>query len=293
VHPCKLSHLRCFVSAAELGSISAAAKRLHRTPSAISMTISNLETQFGRALFEAGNKSRLTPFGNFVLETAREQVQQFDRSVRSMRAYASNEIGRVDIAAVPSFATAYLPGLVADFMYRFPQVELSIRDDSSAQINRLVEQGQIDIGIASPAPEFHALAYRPLLTDPLGVVCSRAHPLNQLDRPLDWADLAGWRFIANGTCAQIQDSRFRELVAASEIDVQNTTSLLALVAAEFGITTLPRLAVPQDRADVRFLPTRYAALERGIGLITYAGRSLSPAAECFVETLEAAFQAED
>jgi len=286
---CKQSHLRCFVTVAELGSISAAAERLYRTPSAISMTITNLERQFERPLFEAGSKSRLTPFGSYVLQTAREQLKQFERSMKSIEAYARNDFGRVDIAAVPSFATHYLPDLLSEFVGRYPHVTLSIRDDSSVQINRLVEQGYIDIGIASPLEDSSTLKCRPLLTDPLGVVCGRSHPLARLKRPLTWDDLRDHRFIANGTCSQIRALEFQDILAASDMDVQNTTSLLALVAADIGITTLPRLAVPRERDDVVFKPTRYPDLQRSIGIITSTGRSLAPAAEAFVEIVEATF----
>jgi len=289
MRPCKQSHLRCFVTVAELGSISAAAERLHRTPSAISMTISNLETQFERPLFEAGSKSRLTPCGSYVLHPAREQLQQFERSMKSIEAYARNDFGRVDIAAVPSFATHYLPDLLAEFVGRYPHITLSIRDDSSARINRLVEQGYIDIGIATPLEDSPTLKCRPLLTDPLGVVFGRSHPLARLDRPLTWDDLRNHRFIANGTCSQIRAPEFQEILAGSDMDVQNTTSLLALVAADFGITTLPRLAVPRERGDVVFKLTRYPDLEHRIGIITSTGRSLAPAAEAFVGLVEASF----
>ena len=284
------SHLRCFVTTAELGSISAAAKRLHRTPSAISMTLSNLETQFGRPLFETGNKGRLTPFGEFVRDTASAQLRQFDRSMETILAYSRNEFGRIDIAAVPSIAAGYLPELLAEFTRRYPQVEISIRDDSSAQINRLVERGEVDVGIASPMDATAQLEYRPLFSDPLGVVCSATHPLCDLDRPLDWKDLRADRFIANGTCAHIEDPAFAEILSGSDLDVQNTTSLLALVAAGIGITTLPRLAVPADRTDIRFLPTGYAGLQRDIGILLSAQRSLAPAAANFVAAVEDAFR---
>lgn len=286
---CKQSHLRCFVTVAETGSISAAAARLHRTPSAISMTVSGLESQFGRPLFEAGSKNRLTPFGAFVFETSRDQLNQFERSMQSIEAYARNDFGRVDIAAVPSFATRHLPGLLAEFIGRYPHVVLSIRDDSSSQINRLVEQGHIDVGIASPTEDASTLQFRPLLSDPLGVVCSRSHPLSELDRPLTWNDLGDHAFIANGTCEQIHAPEFRSILASSDMDVQNTTSLLALVAAGFGITTLPRLAVAATREDVIFKTTEHDDLQRTIGITTSSERSLSPAAAAFVETIEAAF----
>lgn len=286
---CKQSHLRCFVMVADLGSISAAAERLHRTPSAISMTITNLEAQFGRPLFEAGSKSRLTPFGAYVQEIAGEQIKQFERSMKSIEAYSRNDFGRVDIAAVPSFAARHLPALLADFIGRFPQLEMSIRDDSSEQINKLVELGHIDVGIASPAEDSSRLKYQLLLSDPLGVVCSRSHLLNRLDRPLTWDDLNGHRFIANGTCAQIRAAEFQPILAASDMNVQSTTSLLALVAAGFGISTLPRLAVPVEREDVAFKPTCYQGLQRSIGIITSTGRTLAPAAAAFVGVVEKAF----
>jgi DNA-binding transcriptional LysR family regulator len=289
VRDCKQTHLRCFVTVAELGSVSAAAEQLHRTPSAISMTLGNLEAQLGRPLFEAGSKTRLTPFGAYVFETAREQLMQFERSMESIRAYARNDFGRVDIAAVPSFATHHLPGSLADFIGRYPQVELSIRDDSSANINRLVEQGKIDVGIASPAQDSAAVQCRPLLSDPLGVVCSRSHPLAGLQRPLTWNDLRGHRFIANGTCAQIRAAEFQAVLASSDMDVQNTTSLLALVGAGFGVTTLPRMAVPAGRRDVVFKKTAYRGLQRTIGIVTSARRSLTPAAAAFADVLEEAF----
>jgi DNA-binding transcriptional LysR family regulator len=289
VRTCKQSHLRCFVTVAELGSISAAAARLHRTPSAISMTVTGLEAQLGRPLFETGSKTRLTPFGAYVFETAREQLKQFNLSMENIQAYARNDFGRVVIAAVPSFATRYLPGLLADFIGRYPQVVLSIRDDSSMQINKLVEQGHIDIGIASPTEDSPTLQFQPLLSDPLGVVCSRSHPLTELDRSLTWDDLDGYRFISNGTCAQIRAPEFRAVLASSDMDVQNTTSLLALVADGFGITTLPRLAVPVEREDVAFIPTSYDSLQRTIAIITSAGRTLSPAAAAFVDVIYDAF----
>lgn len=281
----KQEHLRCFVAVAELGSISAAAKRLFRSPSAISMTTTNLENEFDRPLFESDSKSRLTPFGAYVFEVASTQIKRYDNAVESIHAYARNGFGRVDIAAVPSFATRYLPNLLTEFIASHPNITLSIGDDSSTHINSLVEKGDIDIGIVSPCKEFHSVTCHPLLTDPIGIVCSQSHPLASLKRPITWADIAAETFIANGTCHHIQDEAFQAIVAAAEIDVQNTTSLLALIAEGVGITTLPRLAVPEERKDVVFLTPEYDGLFRTIGIITPTDRSLSPAAISFVETV--------
>ena len=79
------------------------------------------------------------------------------------------------------------------------------------------------------------------------------------------------------------DPDFQKLVAAADIDVQNTTSLLAMVSADIGVTTLPRLAIPESRQDVVFLATSYENLSRSICILTPGERSLSPASEAFVE----------
>jgi DNA-binding transcriptional LysR family regulator len=281
----KQEHLRCFVAVAELGSISAAAKRLFRSPSAISMTTTNLENEFGHPLFESDSKSKLTPFGTYVFEVASEQIKRYDVSIASMHAYARNGFGRVDIAAVPSFATCYLPSLLTEFIASHPNITVSIRDDSSTHIYSLIEKGDVDIGIVSPREEFGAVKCQSLLTDPIGVVCNRSHPLTLLNRPLTWSDIRHKTFIANGTCMHIQTEIFQSIVGSAEINVQNTTSLLAMIAEGVGITTLPRLAVPTDRKDVVFLALKYKDLNRTIGIITPTDRSLSPAASAFVETV--------
>lgn len=282
----KLSHLRCFATVAESGSITTAAKRLHRSPSAISMTLSNLESEFERDLFEPEGKSRLTPFGDYVYSIASEQINRFDRAIDSIKAYAHNDFGRVDIATVPSFAMHYLPSLLSTFNKQYPQITLTIRDDSSSHINQLITQGEIDVGIASPLTEDNEqVNYRTIMTDPLGVVCSTRHKLAQLGRPLLWEDLHDQTFIANGTCNRIQDPEFQAIVDKADIDVQNTTSILAMVSANLGVTTLPKLAIPEERDDVVFLTTAYANLHRSICILTPADRSLSPASNAFVETV--------
>lgn len=284
----KLSHLRCFVMVARTGGISSAAKLLHRSPSAISMTLSNLESELGRNLFEADSKSHLTPFGAYVFEVSEDQIIRFDGAIERIEAFARNDFGCLLIGTVPSFASHYLPDLLAAYSERFPQVNLNLRDDSSISINRLVASGEIDVGIASPTDDeaLKSVNCEPLMSDPIGVVCSLKNELTQLNRPLTWPDLAGQTFIVNGTCRRIKDLEFQKLIESSEIEVKNTTSLLAMVSANVGVTSLPRLAIPEQRKDVVFLSTAYDDLDRSIGILTSAERSLSPAAVAFVDMLQ-------
>jgi len=274
----KLAHLRCFVEVAESGSVTQAAKKLHRSISAVSMTVCNLENQLGQVLFESDGKSKLTPFGQYVFEVGKEQVRRFDNSVAGIEAYAENSIGRVEIAAVPSYATLYMPSMLSNFIKKYPKITFRISDSSSSQIKKMVRRGEIDFGIASQGEELQDENFKPLVTDSIGLVCSKHHQLAKLNDPIDWLKLEKEIFIVNGTCDLIKAPEFEPILKRSEIMVQNVTSLLALVAAGVGVTTLPRQAVPVDREDVVFKEIDSLKLIRTLGIITHKGRTLSPAA---------------
>ena len=62
----RLELLKTFRIVAEQGSLARAADILGRTPSAISMSLSQLEAELGAPLFETDRKNRLTPLGERV-----------------------------------------------------------------------------------------------------------------------------------------------------------------------------------------------------------------------------------
>jgi len=281
----RVEALRTFVTVAEAGNITDAADKLARTPSAVSMTLKQLEAHLGKPLFEGDRKSRLTGLGAYVLDQARREVEQFTQTVRSIESFARNEIGQVYVACVPSFATHVLPRVLRTYLTRWPRIELDIRDMDSQTVRRFVDQGRVDIGIAT-APEHQTSPnVTPLMSDAFGVVCPVGHPLADLGRPLAWSDLDGHLFIANGICATIEDAPFQDILGRSTLMVRNTTSILSLVAAGVGISVLPRLAVPIDTDKTRFLPLRYAGPRRPLHILTRSTSALTPAAEAFIETL--------
>jgi DNA-binding transcriptional LysR family regulator len=190
----------------------------------------------------------------------------------------------VDLASVPSFARRYLPDLLVCFNNQFPQVSLNIRDDSSENIHRLIASGEVDIGIASPLSDIDGeVSCLPVLADPIEVVCSELHELSSVDRLLCWGDLESYKFIANGTCRWIQHPEFQKFLEKTEIVILNTTSILSMVRANLGITTLPHLAIPEGLDGIIAKSTVYTGLQRNIGILTPKKRTLSPAASAFIE----------
>jgi len=277
--------LRTFVTVAEAGNITDAAAALGRTPSAISMTLKQLEEHLGRPLFEGDRKSRLTVVGTYVLDKARREVERYEQTIGSIESYARNEIGRVFLACVPSFATLLLPELIHGFLDRFPGIELDVQDMDAQSVLHAVEQGRVEVGVASVLEARAGLSATPILCDAMGVICSADHPLTKLTRPLTWSDLHEYRFIANGICKFVTAPGIRPLLARSTLTVRSATSLLALVAQGVGITIAGQLSVPDGSETLRFLPIAGVRDLRFLHVVTRANSVQSPAVDAFIEAL--------
>jgi len=283
--PIKVAQLRTFAIVSQCGNIKDAAERLGRTPSAVSMALKQLEEELGGRLFEADRKNALTPLGRYVLDTAQEELVRFERAVAKMRAFAGNQIGRLELACVPSVAMRILPDVIGDFVSARPEVQLEVWDMDSLSVRRAVEGGEVELGIASLSGADGALDYQQFFADDFGVVCAADCPLTRFERPVQWNDLGDLTLISNGLSRSVPDPAYRALEQHSRLMVRNVTSILALVRRGFGVTLLPRLSVPRDDNQIRFLPLAVSGIRRNVGVISRAGTTLSPVARAFCKVL--------
>ncbi len=281
----KIEMLKCFVTVAELGNLSDAAERLGRTPSAVSMSLKQLEDHLGAPLFESDRKNRLTTLGQFLLAEGRREVEQFSRCIETITAFARARIGIVRIGAVPSVAAGVLPGVIRDFVHDRPDVVIHLRDLDSPTILREVEMRRIDIGIGSTGDSVQTIRIRPLFADRFGVICNAEHPLSLTAHPLDWAELLPYRMISNASVSQISAPAFREMDDAVTLRILNTASVLGMVRAGVGITILPRLAIDGYERELRFLPLSDPTAKRRVNLLTRAQGDLPPVAQAFEEAI--------
>lgn len=275
----KLAPLRYILAIIDEGGFHAAAKQLHRSQPAISMAVRDLEERLGQPLFEKGNgKALLTPFGHWCEPRFRELVAHHDRVCRDALAMTRQQRGRVDIAAVPSVASRLMPTLLAGFLASYPGIDISLQDGHSERVNEMVLKGEVELGITSLWLPDDTLSFTALLHDDIGIVCRDDHPLAEKDT-LHWHELKPYALICNGTSRLLEGSQAAELLTHSTLYISNMISLTAMLEAGVGITTLPRLAFPEEHGRLCFIPLTTPYLERRIGLLKRAERSLSPAAE--------------
>ncbi len=289
----KLEHLKVFIAVAETGKLADAGAKIGRTPSAVSMTLHQIEQELGGALFEGDRKSRLTKLGRFVLVRAQRTVSEHTDALSDIHRFARGEEGIVRVAAVPSAATRLLPPAVEQLRETSDLLRVDLRDTDSVAVADAVRSGIVDFGIASQLDAASDINTSLLLEDPFRLICLSTHRLAKDRKAVRWQDIDPTEFIANGLCSQISNPELASLAAKSPLMVHNTTSLISFVANGFGITLLPALAAPvspefvalsiQDPLAVRqlytltrFDETQSPAAERLINLVRDIAKNIPP-----------------
>lgn len=274
----KIQQLRYIIAIAQEGSFHGAARRLHRSQPALSMAVRELEQRLDQPLFERGVKTRLTPFGEYCLSRFQDLVSKHDRISQDIILHAQGHEGHIHIAVVPSVASRIMPSLLAEFIIRFPDLNINLHDENADTVCSMVSQGEVDLGITSLWQNNESLDYIHLFEDKIGVVCRQDHPLAS-QPTLGWSELWGEKFIRNGTSRLLLSTAAASLVEDSAFYISNMISLIAMLEAGAGITTLPQLAFPEQSSTLCFIPLHDPDVVRRIGLVKSANRSLAPGAQ--------------
>lgn len=277
----RLEALRTFVEVADHGNIKEAADKLCRTPSALSMTLKQIEDRLGCPLFETDRKSSLTDMGRFLCDQAVVLLRDYDRAMERIEAQSTAASGRLRIASVPSVAAMLLPQFLQDFLRGRPDLDIDLVDSDSTDVRHLVETGQVDLGIAGTGPDVQGIACEPIFRDPFKLVCRSDSILAAKGGGLDWADLAGQPLIGNEATRALPSPDFQRLAREARFSVRNVTSLLAMVSAGMGITLLPALATVNLPAVLTARPLRDPACIRTVGIHWRLGKVPSPVAGLF------------
>jgi DNA-binding transcriptional LysR family regulator len=161
-----LDQLRALATVIELGSFSAAARRLNLTQPAVSLQLRELEDRLGVRLIErVGRTARATAAGRDLLSHAEELLAAADRAVAAMRIHREGHIGRVHVAAGPTALRYLLPPVVQQLRTTHPDIELVLTTGTTNEIVDLLLANTIDLGLtALPVDEEKFIAI-PVRTD--------------------------------------------------------------------------------------------------------------------------------
>ncbi|WPE24273.1 HTH-type transcriptional regulator CysL (plasmid) [Shinella zoogloeoides] len=144
----QIDWLRAFVAVVDTGSITAAARQVSRSQSAVSMQLKKLEDCVGHALLNRGPRHlSLTPAGFDLLAYARQLVELHGRAQIAMR--GSSVSGKVALGVPDDYVSSYFAPLLRTFASRFNEVEISVVCEPSSSLLPRLDRGDLDLALVT------------------------------------------------------------------------------------------------------------------------------------------------
>jgi len=235
------------------GGITAAARTLHLTPSAVSQQVAVLQREVGVVLTErVGRGLRLTAAGEALAEAAVDVAVALERARAACDAFLEHPTGTVRVSSFQSGAQLLLPGLLTR-VAALDGITLEAVDEDVAQDDFVALTDRIDIVVAhrpDPSPPWThragagAVRVVPLLREPLDVAVPVGHPFADREsvRPADLVDVP-WIAVREGfPVATVLGAVAGRTGSAPRIvhRINDFHVIEALVAAGHGVSLLPR-----------------------------------------------------
>jgi DNA-binding transcriptional LysR family regulator len=140
--------LRSFVTVAESGGFTKAAKLLNSTQSTVSAQIHRLEDEAGHLLFVRSTRSvRLTSAGETLLGYART-ILRLNEDAR-LRLSGVHQAGRVRIGANEDLTDSWLPEVLHRFGSHHPEIEVELEIGIGPRLFEMVETQELDLAVGS------------------------------------------------------------------------------------------------------------------------------------------------
>jgi DNA-binding transcriptional LysR family regulator len=286
--------LLAFREVARRGSFTAAAEALRYTQSGISRQMSALEGEVGVPLFDRVPRRgvRLTDAGRSLLPHAEAMLDRLGAARRDIAALGRLDAGELRVGAFHTANADLMPRALAAFRARFPKVSTSLLEGTSPrQLSRL-EAGDVHLAVVSadarrPLTPAH-VELDHLLDEPMLVALPRSHRL-ATRRSLRLSELAAESWIVGDPSVQdplltlAPDFAQPERI---EFVVRDWAAKQGLVAAGFGVTLVPALAVRTIHSGVAVAALHGDdAPARAIYLATPKGVATPPAVDAFARVL--------
>lgn len=159
-YPCptamNLRQLEVFQAVMQTGNMSAAARLICVTPSAVSKTIGHTELQLGYKLFvRAKGTLAPTPEARVLFEESALIHRKLDELRRIAVNLRQSEGGQVRLAALPSISHEFLPLVLQTYLTRYPRVNLEVRTLHQDQMVEVLVTRRVDFALgfyAHPHP---------------------------------------------------------------------------------------------------------------------------------------------
>lgn len=290
-----LKQMRAFVTIAECGSFTEAAQKLCLTQTALSVQVRELEAELEAKVFDRKTRTvQLTEIGRALYPHAKRVFGELETGYKNVVGLRDKEKGSLRLGATQLIACTILPGLISQYRTLYPRVDVRFHDVLPESLLHPLLEGEAELVMGPRIKTGIDVNCISLYSVRNVLVCPPRHPLARLDR-VTWSQVAEWPFISptKDFVAELrecfQTAGLPPIPIKASYEVSYATTVLGMVSAGLGLTTVPVIASEL----VRFLKLEMKELvapefHRQLCVYVSASQSLSPAAASFIELCRAA-----
>jgi len=292
-----LVDLETFLAVVSARSFSGAAGLMHVSQPSVTARIKKLESTLRTRLLVRTTRHALpTAEGERLAREAEALLAGMRSLAREFRAAADAARNRIAVAVTPTLAAVALPGIIAGYRKRYPDVELELFDQYHVQALTAVESGRADLGIMAPDGLDERFSFELLREETLLLVLPAGHPLGRR-RNLTLADVADQPLMVLKQYAALHEAlaagfeklgrRFRPAMRPG-----NLNTLLSMVDEGVGLTFLPPTMARHNSAKPRpAVPIADLNVTRRFGIVRRESSEPRPVVESFCRYLREHFPA--
>jgi len=244
------------------GSFSLAAEHCFVSQSALSRQISLLEEELDVVLLDRGVRPIVpTEAGRAFVKAARETVSHFYEAKNKISDIKGRLTGKIRIGVIPTVSPYLIPGFVALFAARCPDVRFDIMDMHTGDMVDALNHDVIDIGIMAGGESEVRVKETELFDDRLLMYVSRENRLYGRRRiEVDDIDVRTLLILSQGNCLRNQTlklcQRRREVHLQYDFLRCSLETLMHTADRIGGTTIIPAMAagfIAEGRRD-RIVP---------------------------------------
>ncbi len=290
-----LTQLRYFTATAELKNMTAAARQLSISQSAISAAIMQLERQLRVQLFVRHHAKglALTQSGERLLAEVRRFLAQADQLAEVGRSLSGNLSGSLVVGCFLTLGPFYLPRLLADFGALYPEVRVSLVEGDAEELEGELLHGGCEVALLYGVEMSKKIQAEVLFRVDYHILLSADHPLAGADA-VRLADLADEPMVLLDR--PYSTEYFHLIMAEAGLEPRisyrssNFETVRALVASGHGFSLLnqqPASGMTYDGRHVVSLPIADTQPDIAVVLATVRGVSPTPRARAFIDRCRA------
>ncbi|AJQ29844.1 LysR family transcriptional regulator [Pelosinus fermentans] len=284
-----IKQLKYFLTIAEEGQITRAAKRLHMAQPPLSQQLKVLEEDLGVNLVERESRGIvLTEAGHLLYKRAAHMLELLKATRKELKEIDEGRSGTLSIGAVASSGTTFLPIKIVSFHERYPHVNFNLREGDTNKILELLNTGVIEIGIVRTIFDpktYHSVS---LPEEPMVVAMCHEWNCNKEKFQINVEELANKPLLLHRSNENMiveccQQNGFEPQIFCRGDDVR---SLLVWADAGLGMAIVPKSAVglvPSNKLLYKEIID--TSLEIRKAIIWLRNRYLSASTRNFIEMI--------